>query len=218
MAYDDYSPCRVYIDIETRPPHLSPDDRAALVSAPANYKDPEKIAAYIAEHAEDAWRRCALDYRRGHILAIGVAVDDGPVEVHVDEEGDGLACLDGLYATLKQQCPNGRLLWVGHNVKGFDLPWIWRLAVRHAHPIAGIIPRARYDKRVDDTMDIWAGTDWQHKASLSDIAAYLHLEAKLGKGSDVCDLWLARDWDKLRAYCAQDVAITRAAYRAMVMA
>jgi len=40
-------------------------------SAPANYKDPEKIAAYVAEKKRDMADRCALDPDLGRITAVG---------------------------------------------------------------------------------------------------------------------------------------------------
>jgi hypothetical protein len=204
----------LYIDIETVPSPMAPDERAALVKAPANYKDEAKIAAYIAEHAEEEYRRGSLDYRRGDVLSIGAAMDDGPVFAWIDTEHGGLACLDALWAEFEWAFTGRQAIrWVGHNVKGFDLPWLWRLAVKDGHPLADHIPHDKWGNNVDDTMELWAGTDYRHKASLADIAAYLGIKGKSGHGSEVYGLFVAGELDQIRAYQAQDVEVVREVHR-----
>ena len=70
----------IYLDIETIPSQR--DDVRGLswqrVKVPANYKDPQKIEAYKYEHAEEEYRKTALDGGYGELCCIGWAVDDEP--------------------------------------------------------------------------------------------------------------------------------------------
>ena len=81
MWHTDVSP--IVFDIETAPlpnafDYLEPPDVDGI-TAPANYKDPEKIAAYIAEakakkldeHANSVQSGGALDWNIARIVALG---------------------------------------------------------------------------------------------------------------------------------------------------
>ena len=76
---------RLFFDIETL---ANPENCALMpepvVDAPANYKDPEKITAYVAEKTAAAkaaaLEKAALDPDYGKILSIGLyAFSDDPV-------------------------------------------------------------------------------------------------------------------------------------------
>jgi hypothetical protein len=108
-------------DIETAPIA----DAAAYLppqSAPANYKDPEKIAAYVAEARAAALEKAALDPWLLRVVAIGLQQDDAePVALiarTIDEERTILARFWHMAATQFQT--GGQL--VGFNVLAFDLP------------------------------------------------------------------------------------------------
>ena len=79
---------RLFFDIETL---ANPENCALMpepvVDAPANYKDPEKITAYVAEKTAAAkaaaLEKAALDPDYGKILSIGYAFSDDPDQVSV---------------------------------------------------------------------------------------------------------------------------------------
>lgn len=206
----------ITIDIETLPADMPEADRLALVrdEVPANYKDPEKIRAWCEANADAAYRKTAFDAMRGRLLCIGYAVDDAPVRVAYDPTGTDTATLfDELHKALVDvRYP----IWVGHNIAGFDLRWLKWHAWRIEHPIAGLIPFEKWGgKRVADTMSLWQGPDPKGWTKLGDIAAFLGIGGK-GEGLDgskVYDAWLAGEHDRIAAYCAQDVELTRRVYR-----
>ena len=93
---------KIPLDIETIPGQaaavleaLRADAEAekAECRAPGNYKDPEKIAANIAEqHAAidaavmDKWRKTSFDGAFGQIAVVSFAIDGGePVKVYRDD-------------------------------------------------------------------------------------------------------------------------------------
>ena len=72
---------RLFIDIET-----VPTQKVAIVDyvqqnlkPPNNYKNEDAINKWLAEHAEEAFRRTSLDGAFGEIAVISYAVDDDPV-------------------------------------------------------------------------------------------------------------------------------------------
>jgi len=204
---------RLYLDIETLPGAEGPDPNE--VEPPRNYKDPDKIAAYQREKAEEAYRAQAVDSMRGRLLCIGWAFGTEPAQAailgsdDIETELDLLLTFQG--SLLKRHCDLGRLAWVGHNIRAFDLPWIWRKALQHRlYPLAEAIPRQRFDRRVEDTMEMWAA-DFRDRVSLDDIAAFLGLQGKPEgiDGSKVYDYWLEGDLESIREYCRQDVDLVR---------
>jgi hypothetical protein len=208
----------LYVDIETLPANLTPAEIRALAadSVPANYKDPVKIDAWITENADKAHRRTALDSMSGRILMVAWALDDAPVRsVYLDNPGDPKPALDALYADLD----SAGLVWTGHNVAGFDLPFIRHAAIRLRHPIAQRIPFARFSPAVADTMTMWAGTDARPDfVRLGALAAFLGIAGKAGglDGSKVYDAWLAGEHARIREYGEHDVEIVRDVHRAMI--
>ena len=73
----------VFFDIETIPCQLPGvlDEFKAAVTAPAQYKKPESIAEWLKENrdseGEAAWLKTSFDGGMGHVVCIGLAVDDG---------------------------------------------------------------------------------------------------------------------------------------------
>jgi hypothetical protein len=150
---------------------------------------------------------------RGQLLCIGWAFGTEAARTAImgrdgiDTERDLLHAFQA--SLLERRCDLGRLAWVGHNIRAFDLPWIWRKALQHRlYPLASVIPRHRYDRRVQDTMEMWAA-DFRDRVSLDAIASFLGLQGKPEgiDGSQVYDYWLAGDLDSIREYCRQDVEL-----------
>ena len=205
----------IYIDIETLP--CADPARVPAPRAPANYKDPEKIAAYIEEARAGAWRETSLDPLLGRVFCIGVAVDTEPVEVLYDVEGNAERELIGqLAAVVNKAHEAGRysFWWVGHNISGFDLRWLWFRAVKYGFSdLARLLPYQRWQRAmVQDTLQIAQGADWSGKGlGLARLSEYFDLGDK-GEGLDgskVFDAWVAGEHDRIRAYCAADVELSR---------
>ena len=222
-------------DVETAP--LPESELAALVPPfdPAevrtgNLKDPEKIAAKIAEaevnHRRDFFEKAALDPLTGRVLAIGllkVTPHPGPLP-SAEREGTAgsesqphlefqILGHDDEAATLREfwdvcQGEMGRINeMIGFNSHLFDLPFLirrsWKLRVRVPR-----IRRGRYwaDEMVD-LRDAWQLGDRQARGSLDAIAKHLAVGAKNGSGADFAKLWQS-DRALAVAYLRNDLELT----------
>lgn len=213
-----------FFDIETIPsqdPAIRDELRAA-VTAPAKYTNPESIAEWMEENrereAESAWLKTSFDGGLGQIVCIGFASgDDNPQSYHVgdlsrEKEAD---MLEFFFCSLVDAGP--RTL-VGHNIIGFDIPFIWKRAM-----ILGVRPPSSFPRSpkpwsdlVADTMLMWDG---QQRAGGS-MDRLCKLMGIPGKGAfSGADVWPAiqrGEFDRVSSYCRDDVARTRALYRRMM--
>lgn len=205
----------LFLDIETLPADMDEAAKAALVAdkVPANYKDPEKIAAWIAREADEVWRRTALDWELARVLCVGVAIDDEDPIVIYSETATPAVILDGLDAILGVL---DRPTFIGHYVDTFDLPLLRMLAAEHDHPLIRLIPSEKWSPRVIDTAARAAGSNPKgiERPSLGKLCRKLGIAAKSDlDGSKVYDAWLAGEHDKIRRYCAEDVVAAREVFR-----
>lgn len=220
----------VYFDIETIPSQLPGilDEFKAAVQAPGQYKKPESIAEWLRENrdseAEAAWLKTSFDGGVGHVVAIGWAVDDEPAHCYrVPADGFGKAdeeviLLQNFYSALTDI---GRAVYVGHNVIGFDFPFLWKrsmvLGVRPP-PYLPRNPSPYRSEMVHDTMLLW---DPAQKAggSMDRICRLMGLPGKGDvSGADVWPMVKAGDIEAVAEYCRGDVERTRAMYKRMTFA
>lgn len=204
------------LDLETLP--SDPDGWVPRepIEAPANYKDPEKIAAYVAAKSDEAHAKTSFDVHQGRLLCIGYALDDDPPNVSYHPE-DVPRMLTDLHDAFREglRRGNGRCAIVGFNIAGFDAPWIWRLAVKHRHPLAQVFPFTKWGDGLVDVMLLWSATNPREFAKLSTIAAFLDLAGKPEgiTGASVWPMYQEGRHAEIRAYCAGDVETVRAVYR-----
>lgn len=203
---------KLFIDIETRPS----DELPSLdeISAPANYKDPEKIQAYKEANQLAEWHKQALNPIKGNILTISAAIDDGDVVEFwgVYEINMLTDFCDWLYLNnVSRGCEI-----IGHNIINFDMPWLYLKAAKYGlKEIRNILPQYKFDKLIFDTMqklNPW-GVSY---ISLSDAAKLFGLEEKSLSMDDVKEMWndlTEENIVKISTYCANDVEITRGVYK-----
>jgi hypothetical protein len=215
----------IVFDVETAP--LPESELAALVPPfdPAevrtgNLKDPEKIAAKIAEaevnHRRDFFEKAALDPLTGRVLAVGLIEVPACPDAVVEGERSFVFRVvghDDEAATLREfwdvcQGEMGRINeMIGFNTHLFDLPFLirrsWKLRVRVPR-----IRRGRYwaDEMVD-LRDAWQLGDRQARGSLDAIAKHLGVGAKNGSGADFAKLWQS-DRAMAVAYLRNDLELT----------
>lgn len=221
----------LFLDIESIPSQ-SKAVRAEIeagISPPASYKKPETIDAWERNEkpaaVEEAWRKTALSGDRGEIVCIAWAFDNRRVESAsrlLDTSESFLirhffgALNEAVYS--EQGRPQS-VTFVGHNVKDFDLRFLFQRAVIHGiRPPIHLPHDARYNgDRVFDTMTAWAG--WGQRISLARLCTALGLPMKgdeIGEeidGSMVWDFVKAGRIDEVSAYCRGDVERVRAAYK-----
>jgi len=188
----------------------------------------------IAAEEERCYALGALSATSGRILSTALHIgaipglefpDLGPqASEHVfgiDQDGyeqDEKQALQAFLNFMKDFDPDCDEL-VGHNVIGFDLPFIFQRALVHSLPARPFVNLAEYNVRgVFDTMHRW----WlgsKRFVSLDDVAWALGIQSSKTadvEGSKVFDLYQAGKLDLIREYNLNDVRVTRKVYERMV--
>lgn len=215
-----------YFDIETVPAQ-DPAVRQELIDSvrpPAQYKKPESIAEWLKENREAEgnaeWLKTSFDGGVGQIVCIGFAIDDGDSRSYsapdLSTASEKKVIEDFFCAVLDA----GHSAYVGHNLIGFDLPFIWkRCMVLGIKPPAGFPRNPKpWSELVVDTMLLW---DSQQRAggSMDRLCRLLGIPGKGGfGGADVWPAIEAGEYEKVAAYCRADVDRTRALHRRMTFA
>jgi len=212
----------IYFDIETGGlPEtelvalLPPFDAAEVKTG--NIKDPEKVAAKIAEaeaaHRREFFDRSALDPLTGRVLAVGLF-----------DQGNGFRCLgDGLteaelLARFWAECADETGVFhrlIGFNVFQFDLPFLVRRSWKWGVRLPSGLRNGRYwHSCILDLRDWWQLGDRQAKGSLDSLARHFGVGKKTGDGKDFAALW-SSDRAAAIAYLRNDVCLTARVARAM---
>jgi predicted PolB exonuclease-like 3'-5' exonuclease len=231
----------IYFDIETIPAQKESDiaylreesDREiAAIKAPSNYKDEVKIAEYIAAKRveveasfDDRYRKTSFDGAMGQIVCISVAIDNNePINMcasDLSEKGEYdliYSFYDFLilnYNPSSQQRP----VFVGHNILGFDLRFLFQRSVMLGIKPPLFVPfKAKpWDDIVFDTMTAWAGVG--NRVSLAKLCKVFGLDAKGSEvgdeidGSKVWDFVKSGRIEDVATYCMGDVERTRAIHK-----
>jgi hypothetical protein len=187
----------------------------------------------IAAEEERSYQLGSLSAASGRILSI--AVHEGPIPgldfglpqqeservFGIDEAGneqDEKKSLLEFLEYLKDFDRESDEL-VGHNIIGFDLPFVFQRCLAHCISAKPIVDLADYRVRgVFDTMHAW----WlgaKRFVSLDDIAWALGIESSKTatvEGSKVFDLYHAGKLAEIREYNLNDVRVTRKVYERMV--
>jgi hypothetical protein len=184
----------------------------ADISAPANYKDEGKIAAYIeaqklrkrAQHVEKA----ALDPDLCRIAVMGFWQEDSdePTLIECRTEDVEVHALCAFWS-----CVDAGLRIVGYNALAFDLPVICRRSLYLGVPIFPI-ERSKYrHPRVDDLYDILTEQGrlpWRSVAFYAKRFGIPHDDPVSGK--DVPALIADGRWKAVVDHCRCDLTVERA--------
>ena len=180
-------------DCETGP---ETDERLALAEpafeAPANYKDPEKIAASIAEQRAKWKERAALDPMTGRILAIG-SMDE--VTIVCDHGENREADIIGNFFRVYERHASCGERMVGFNIRSFDLPFIVRRAFITGVPVPpqlkpnGQSTWFKFPETFIDLRDIWLCSEKNGHGSLGTLCKLMGLGEKTGSGADFARLY-----------------------------
>ena len=198
----------LFFDIETE---VNPEavNFIQVPSAPSNYKDADKIAAYVAEKQAETLKTAALDPDYGKIIAIAMTGDLDLEPIVIDYHDYSEKQLLEQFWLYYEEC---RGYSCGYNIIGFDLPYIMRrsfdLGVK-----ASIIPfLAKY--RTEPTIDLMGILfNWGQAKGLKWVCKRYGIDNPLPDldGSMVQDMDIAT----LRAYVANDVKLVQALYQKM---
>ena len=199
----------LYLDLETWAGNTKPT--LNTIEAPANYKDPDKIQAYKVENLDKVYRKQALDSMKGEIICLCYAINDGAVVALTGTEEDILTQFDDMLGGYPWS------IFIGHNILRFDLPWLFHRGVKFGlKSLKFIVPHAKNDMAmVRDTLNIFAGTAFGSDSwySLDELAQFLGLDSKEFNGSEIHDLYLAGNINKIIEHCSYDVSLVRTIYK-----
>lgn len=177
-------------------------------TAPANYKDPEKIAAYIAEANQKALQTCALDPDLARVVAVGLGnPNTGRVSAFVaTTDNEERALLSELWGLLR-----GQTTIVGYNVLGYDLPVLLRRSLYLGIPAPAIqIDKYRHPS-VIDLMQLLSFNGAIKFRGLKFYAKRFGLPCEDAvNGADIPALVAAGEWDTVESHVRSDVALTMA--------
>jgi len=210
----------VFFDIETIPDQRTEalDDILETLKPPASMKKPETIKKWWEEKAYDVAQekllKTSFDGGRGKIICACVAVAEGAVvKLYGDNEQDIIA---GLFQHVKSQLGHNQPLWVGHNIKGFDLPFLFkRCVLNDMKPQVNLDAGNRYSRLHYDTMTEWAG--FTDRISLDELCKILSVPTPKDNmhGSEVYQAWQDGRIEDIATYCAGDVEAVRNVYNRM---
>ncbi|HKZ81938.1 MAG TPA: ribonuclease H-like domain-containing protein [Pyrinomonadaceae bacterium] len=188
----------------------------------------------IAAEEERCYQLGALSAASGRLLSIAVhrapvagltcqGLETAPTEhvFGIDVEGNEepeKEALTAFFSFMKDFDPEVDEL-VGHNLIGFDLPFIFQRCLVHCISARPLVDLAGYQVQgVFDTMHQW----WlgaKRYVSLDDIAWALGIESSKTaevEGSKVFELYQAGKLSQIRQYNLNDVRVTRLIYERMV--
>lgn len=208
----------IFFDIETETlpeqeiAHLAPE-----FTAPANYKDPEKIKASIQEQRAKWLADGALSAVTGRVICIGILTQKLSVFLGENDE-DEQQIVRYFWEQIAISIQAGHQL-VGFCCRTFDVPFLVRRSFRYGIRVPACIWEGRYlTSSIVDVADLWAcgGRDPRDRISLDTLSQFLGVGAKNGDGKDFGALWHA-DRPAALKYLENDLALTKAAYERMTI-
>jgi hypothetical protein len=188
----------------------------------------------IVAEEERVYQLGSLNATTGRVLSIavhvgpipgleieGLTTDQSEYAFGIDEEGneepeaEALKDFLALMSDFDPECDE----IVGHNLVGFDLPFIYQRCLANNIATRPVVNLGDYNVRgVFDTMRGW----WlggRNRASLDDIAWALGFESSKTsevEGSRVFELYQAGKLAEIREYNLNDVRVTRKVYERMI--
>lgn len=198
------------LDIETGArPIAEIEPLLPAITAPANYKDAEKIRAYIEQRRAELLSDAALDATLGRVLAVGILRHDSPPQFITPD--DEAALLRDTWRELDDKAAGEiTVTFCGHR---FDFPflarrsWALGVAVPEWFPRDGRFPRHAFY----DLAELWQCGDRTETISLDRLARVLGLPGKTGDGADFARLF-REDRPAALAYLENDLKLTRAIF------
>lgn len=204
----------IVADIETGPVAGAGEFTEEITKAPATYKDPEKIAAYLDKANSEQLSKAALDPDLCRVVAIGFWCNDGKGirTATADSETAEKAMLEAFWGTVRASF--GLRTIVGHNVLDFDLPVLQRRSLYLGVNFPKIsLDRYRHPNVVDTQQEL----SYNGKLRYRSLGFYckrfgIKVEDPV-TGSQIGTLLAMKDWDAIRGHVRADIEKTLALAR-----
>lgn len=210
----------LYCDVETAPlPEecLRSNGLIPPFEPPGNVKDPEKIEIRRLAHESKCIEDAALSPLTGTICAIGYALgDEDPEIIHVTDVVCEKAILHVFWRQIRNVI-NAHGQIVGWNLKGFDLPFLYRRSMHlGVNPVLLKGERGWNDNAVCDLRLWWTDGNRTGEGTLDAVSRFILGEGKTGDGKDFHKL-LKADPVKAKEYLTQDVRLVQRLHPILTM-
>ena len=206
---------QIVVDIETIPGLEKPGPED--ISVPANYTKPETIENYRndPDRLNREWIKQSLDVYRGRIHTIAWKINSEKTQyVYHDGSEEELllkrfekALVEAFEAHYDGNSTMYGVTWVGHNIKRFDMPFIWLRARKYkCEKLINMIGNSPRDIKMEDTM-LWLNfNSYKDYVSLDVGCKLFGLPGKDEMdGSKVFSYWQAGKNKEIAEYGADDV-------------
>lgn len=181
------------------------------ISAPAHYKDPEKIAAYIADGERTQRERAALHPWTTRVVCLGWIDNDGLETASVcrDESAEA-AALEAFWRSVMHADDRFVRPILGFNHRQYDLPVLLARSLLLNVPA----PNINLDRYRTPHIDLMDRLTWFGAVPSRSLHWYcrrfgLAVDDAV-KGRDIAALVAAGDWDAVEAHNRSDVRLTLA--------
>lgn len=204
MGYNDENAARLVFDIETAP-LAEAGEYIEPAEAPANYKDLEKIAAFVREKNAENLNRCGLDADLCRVVAIGWQSerDEQPLTMHL---GHGVS--EAMLLKSFWQVAAGRHL-VGFNCLSFDLPVLFRRSLYLGLDTPNIVIDRFKHPQVTDLIQVLSYNGTLKLRGLSFYAKRFGIDIPdTLTGADIAQAVAEDRWDDIAAHVKADVTKT----------
>lgn len=174
--------------------------------APENWKDPVKIAAYLAEARETQIDKAALDVDLAQIICIGVLADDS-LRVRTTEKYDEAELLESLWEVWRSSDNPSLVTFGGLN---YDVPLLLRRSL-YLGVKAPYISCNKY--RHPQQIDLMSILSMEGALKWRGLQFYLNRFGYTGGGPDITGAevaarYKAGDWAAIEQHCRMDVEAT----------
>lgn len=163
------------------------DAHAAMVAAaPVEHERTQREAR--EKYEADFISHAALDATSGRVLAIIYVVGDADPTIDADEDE---AAMIGRFWNAFLWSVENKSRMAGHNVKGFDLPFLIRRSWVLGVPVPESVIRENrfWNPIFADTMEIFGCGQYGFRISLDNLCRALGLDGKNGSGAMFGELW-----------------------------
>jgi predicted PolB exonuclease-like 3'-5' exonuclease len=207
------------IDIETIPDGEKLSVEEMMTKAPKTMSKEETIRKWAHANIDEEFRKRSLNSLLGRLFCVGLKFNDEPVHL-IKYNEDESKMIDELGEYIKKLGHHIHTSYIiGHNLLGFDWPWIMQRAFKYQNAtLINTFPTHRQDKRLRDTNTMFTLGVYGAYVKLDDMCKFLGIETpKDGvDGSMVYDLFLKGEFDKIYEYCPKDVEATYQCFYSML--